>query len=406
MNLFNRSILFLLAFCLVCSSTLRGDGLTISEDGIRIVDTFEATDPIVEVDGTDYYMKEYTWANDTLFSLIANGYDGRKLDYFDATAEQLVPLVYLDSARKATIVPEGEILIRVYSQTLDGFDVQARLSKVLSLDCGESVVMDRADFYYEQPCPSPICIYSYYRIFAIDLAEPLDFLFETPGGILDHYKTYNEAGQLSGTFEEYIDETNGNRTYFANLPAGRHYIFLSRSQYSGPENETFALNCLSDNDPTTAEIEDVELAINHPFEGKWNGVSFEQFTSPGFKLTSKPQIKKISEAESVFGFLETSNLLRPLASGDYQVTFSIEPIVESEDFFLPEFRFRLYTEDGLKQKFKAIAVKPGELPPTKLTVDWESDGISNWRMAVDLLSFGQPHSGGIRIKGVSIEEGG
>ncbi len=105
-----------------------------------------------------------------------------------------------------------------------------------------------------------------------------------------------------------------------------------------------------------------------------------------------------SDPSNTFGFLETKEALLPLPKGLYKIYLwpaSYAGTPEEKGKTLPDIRFRVFS-NPLDQQVGTQAISSGdEISYEPMSVYWESDGETPWKVALDLLSFDANRARGV-----------
>ncbi len=105
------------------------------------------------------------------------------------------------------------------------------------------------------------------------------------------------------------------------------------------------------------------------------------------------------EPANTFCFWQTSALLDPLPEGVHRLEFSINASISEGETF-PEFRTRILTESP--QEALTFVTSDFSIDSSKsVTVLWKSDGVTPWRVALDLISFDAGNGGSIVVDRVT-----
>jgi hypothetical protein len=113
----------------------------------------------------------------------------------------------------------------------------------------------------------------------------------------------------------------------------------------------------------------------------------------------------VNDPTRTFGYWQTINQLYPLPAGRYSLKIFISPDPSSISGRYPEMRIRVFQGDNSLSKMAVFAqVSTDTAVPPYIEVVWNSDGVSPWRVAIDMLSFVPDYDGGYLITNITNDE--
>jgi hypothetical protein len=129
------------------------------------------------------------------------------------------------------------------------------------------------------------------------------------------------------------------------------------------------------------------------------------FRAPEFSATGGLGLSRpaaLAPTEPVFGFWQT-NMLDPLPQGTYRLRFhlALDPLPQGA--FHPELRIRAFRSDNARSSMAVAAHLEEDRPlPPSVDVLWTSDGITPWRVAVDMISVIPGQASGYRVTSIEV----
>ncbi|MCC7391798.1 hypothetical protein IT571_05510, partial [Candidatus Sumerlaeota bacterium] len=130
-----------------------------------------------------------------------------------------------------------------------------------------------------------------------------------------------------------------------------------------------------------------------------SGSAAPTFVAPTFSNDGSGLSEAIPTGQSnVFGFWQTRLPLEPLPAGKYELMVHFE-WQSTEGVPAPDVRVRVFEADNAKNVMTHTVDRSalGKPLPMAITTTWESDGTSQWRVAIDLLGFTPPQAGSFKI---------
>ncbi len=250
------------------------------------------------------------------------------------------------------------------------------------------------------------CRYVYISPYTVELQEPSSILIESQAANgLGDIRWYHPSLGLSGDF---LDLSEGDGfLYEASAPEGLiEIVMINESQEfvscneEGKLSQDFQIYF----EPVKYDIHNnlsAEVALNDFDSGNWEAIALDGFETPLYQFSDQIEIMKGEGAGFHLGFLQINQTLQPLFKGEYEIEFdtSFEKI---PDKYLPEFRIRIFTVNGLKQTVESYSFAMGEDTPSKVTMNWTSDGETPWKIAFDLLSFDEIQAGSVKLDNFKI----
>lgn len=113
----------------------------------------------------------------------------------------------------------------------------------------------------------------------------------------------------------------------------------------------------------------------------------------------------VNDPTRTFGYWQTINQLDALPAGRYSLKIFISPDPSSISGRYPEMRIRVFQGDNSLSKMAVFAqVSTDTAVPPYVEVVWNSDGVSPWRVAIDILSFVPDYDGGYLITAITNDE--
>jgi hypothetical protein len=110
----------------------------------------------------------------------------------------------------------------------------------------------------------------------------------------------------------------------------------------------------------------------------------------------------VSDPNATFGYWQTRKQLNSLPAGRYSLIIHLLADPTNIDGRYPEMRIRVFQGDNSLSKMSVFAqVTPETETPSYIEVVWQSDGVSPWRVAIDLLSFVPDYEGGYSVFSVT-----
>lgn len=130
-----------------------------------------------------------------------------------------------------------------------------------------------------------------------------------------------------------------------------------------------------------------------------SGSAAPTFVAPTFSNDGSGLSEAIPTGQNnVFGFWQTRLPLEPLPAGKYELMVHFE-WQSTEGVPAPDVRVRVFEADNAKNVMTHTVDRSalGKPLPMAITTTWESDGTSQWRVAIDLLGFTPPQAGSFKI---------
>ena len=225
------------------------------------------------------------------------------------------------------------------------------------------------------------------------------------------------CGSLTETAAQ--DETGEGENIFANLSAGTTYTIMAEGfardffgsitlNVTGPTSTpTPTLTPTPVGTPCATGCSPGEVVgnLNTTY---WTSVVLPDFfTAPTLTFAS-PGLRLAAPAPSArgsFGFFETKGTIQIPVTGTYKFTFNLEassPITPGNRH--PECRIRIFSTDGLYQRFVSTAAS-GAIPlRTSLPIYVEAVAGSELKIAIDLLGFGSDVEGAFTITSITSQK--
>lgn len=182
--------------------------------------------------------------------------------------------------------------------------------------------------------------------------------------------------------------------------AGTHAPRLRVWDALNRHRETFAVVIVED---TATDPYRVLATLGEP---SWQPASVEPFfRAPEFSATGGLGLSRpaaLAPTEPVFGFWQT-NMLDPLPQGTYRLRFhlALDPLPQGA--FHPELRIRAFRSDNARSSMAVAAHLEEDRPlPPSVDVLWTSDGITPWRVAVDMISVIPGQASGYRVTSIEV----
>lgn len=133
----------------------------------------------------------------------------------------------------------------------------------------------------------------------------------------------------------------------------------------------------------------------------WSASSIDGFDPPAFSTTGGLRIAIAFAPGNTFGFWQTAPLDPPV-KGQNKLTLALTPTDTGAGKRHPELRVRVLREDNTMSSMCLVAqTSADQAMPSTASVSWESDGMSRFRVAIDLLSFAADQEGGYLVTSVS-----
>ncbi len=155
---------------------------------------------------------------------------------------------------------------------------------------------------------------------------------------------------------------------------------------------------------TVSESKSPYVVLSSRGHDYWSLQAVEGVFDPPVWIDDRLGIQ-IADADSTntFGYLETKESLIPLPEGLYRITFNLGRFpYPDQGKKLPDVRLRAFA-DPLEQLVLAHGGPSIDSVHYKdMTVFWESDGKTEWKVALDLLSFDPNREGGFFISNIEI----
>ncbi len=158
---------------------------------------------------------------------------------------------------------------------------------------------------------------------------------------------------------------------------------------------------------TAATVEDVQvraalLDLNESSWEPWPQIfPFQQaiLTDPldGLKLA----IREITPKQ-FFAFYQTRDSFPPLTEGLHLIRVHLEPDT-APGFLLPDIRCRVFHADNSISFFSLFTEASGDSLPTVIEVPYLSDGVSPFRVALDILAFDSRMLGGWTVTAIELD---
>jgi hypothetical protein len=110
----------------------------------------------------------------------------------------------------------------------------------------------------------------------------------------------------------------------------------------------------------------------------------------------------VSDPNRTFGYWQTKSMLNAPAAGRQAIRIYLTPSNPAGTGRFPELRIRVFKGDNSESKMAIFAqTTPTTNVPEFIEVVWESDGVTPWRLAIDLLSFVPDYAGGYIITDIT-----
>ncbi|MCB2155327.1 VCBS repeat-containing protein [bacterium] len=150
--------------------------------------------------------------------------------------------------------------------------------------------------------------------------------------------------------------------------------------------------------PTTPS-NDPAIVLANLNSTQWQTGSLSLFTAPDFSESAEGLGLSIaSNPDGTFGAWYTREPLDPLPAGRYLIRAHIAESAHVDSRRHPEVRLRVYHATNERSVMSvAPEIVSGQGLSDVVEVIWQSDGISQWRVALDLLSFASDLEGGFTV---------
>jgi hypothetical protein len=208
----------------------------------------------------------------------------------------------------------------------------------------------------------------------------------------------------------------GERLTSSPIPAqgdefnGAAYQFVDTLPLAAGETRAYFLEDIDASSVTTlhgpasvsAPTANADDALDSLDLTNWESGSAAPYTAPDFTTPAGELGLAIPNGGSeVFGFWQTRSTLAPVPAGTYILKVHVAWDA-AESATVPDVRVRVFEADNAANHMTHTVDRTalGKELPSVIDTVWTSDGSSEWRVAIDLLSFVDGQAGGFRILGV------
>jgi hypothetical protein len=128
--------------------------------------------------------------------------------------------------------------------------------------------------------------------------------------------------------------------------------------------------------------------------------AIDGFSLPGFGTREGLELSSAAAGVDVFGYWQTRLALDPLPAGRYRIRAKVRPTEGGSPEFA-ELRLRAFTEAPYRT---AMTVSDHFALGNRrnMSVFFDSDGVSPWRLAIDLLDVEATRGGALRIESIVV----